>query len=236
MTYEAVAADLTAHLGLDTPPVALAFLDEPPAGIPTDQAAAPSACTFWRRAEQGAFFVPAEAHFNCPIGAMVMGFDLPAAVSEELMGLVGKMSECGYVDADEAGKIPVNKKGRKGILYGPLAGFPVAPDAVLAWLTPVQAMIWSEAAGGATWGGNAPTTVFGRPGCAAIPSALGDGRPTLSFGCAGMRTFTGIAPDRMLAAMPGTDLPAFARALAEKTGVNGAMRSFYEERKAAVTG
>lgn len=236
MNNATIAADLTAHLDLETPPVALAFLDEPPAGVPANQPVAPSACTFWRRAETEAFFVPAEAHFNCPIGAMVMGFDLPAAVSEELMGLVGRMSECGYVDASEAAKIPVNKKGRKGILYGPLARFPGEPDAVLVWLTPLQAMIWSEAAGGATWGGNAPTTVFGRPGCAAIPSALGEGRPTLSFGCIGMRTFTEIAPDRMLAVMPAAELPAFARALAGKKDVNAAMRSFYEERKAATTG
>ena len=236
MNRQAIAADLCTHLNLDIPPVALAFLDQPPAGTDATQPVAPSACAFWRRAEQDVFFVPAQEHFNCPVGAMVMGFDLPEAVSAELMGLVGKMTACGYVDPDEPGRIPVNKKASKGILYGPLARFPVAPDAVLVWLTPLQAMIWSEAAGGAAWGGGAPTTVFGRPACAAIPSSLGDSRPTLSFGCIGMRTFTGIGEERMLAVMPGGNLADFARSLAGKKDVNGAMQAFYEERMAAVAG
>ena len=165
---------------------------------------------------------------------MVMGFDLPKPVSDELMGLVGKMTACGYVGGDEPAKIPVNKKKAAGVVYGPLAKFPVEPDAVLLWLTPAQAMIWSEAAGGASWSGSAPTTVFGRPGCAAIPSAIGGPTPSLSFGCAGMRTFTEIGDDRMLAVIPGAGLVAFAQSLVKTRGINDAMESFYRDRKAAV--
>lgn len=234
MSNATIAQDLIAKLGPSQPPVALAFVSAPPPGVAAFGEVVPSACAFWRKAESEVFFASAESHFNCPIGSMVMGFDLPKAVSDELMGLVGKMTACGYVGGDEPAKIPVNKKKAAGVLYGPLAKFPVAPDAVLLWLTPAQAMIWSEAAGGASWSGSAPTTVFGRPGCAAIPSAIGGPTPSLSFGCAGMRTFTEIGDDRMLAVVPGAGLDAFAQSLVKTRGVNDAMESFYRDRKAAV--
>src|SRR3546814_726576 len=169
-----IADRLVRNLGLAVPPVALAFTNEIPAGCDVDTTPAPSACAFWRRAEEGLFFAPADSHFNCPVGAMVMGFDLPQPVSAELQNLVGMMTACGYIAPDEPGRIPVRAaaEGEKtpgGILYGPLSGFPVLPDAVLAWLTPAQAMIWSEAAGSSTWGSAAPAIVSGRPACAAIP-------------------------------------------------------------------
>jgi uncharacterized protein (DUF169 family) len=231
MSYEKIAASLTARLNLDIPPVALAFAAAPPPGVATSRDVVPSACAFWRSAEKGVFFAEASSHFNCPVGSMVMGFNLPDTVSQELMGLVGKMTACGYISSDEPAKIPVNKKQADGIVYGPLTQFPVAPDAVLLWLKPAQAMIWSEATGGADWSGSAPTAVFGRPACAAIPAAMGGAQPTISFGCVGMRTFTGIGDDRMLAVVPGDRLGAFADAVTTTRCVNDAMGEFYEGRK-----
>jgi uncharacterized protein (DUF169 family) len=179
------------------------------------------------------FFAPAAGHFNCPVGSFVMGFELPKAVSDELMELVGTMTKCGYIGADEPGKIPGNpKKGAKGVLYGPLAQFPQAPDAVIAWVTPSQAMVWNEAVGGAEWGGAAPSTVFGRPACAAIPSALQNGKASLSLGCMGMRTFTGIAGDKMLAVIAGANLQAAAERVGAMRKVNDGMEVFYKDRAA----
>src|SRR3546814_17974296 len=91
------------------------------------------------------------------------------------MGLIGTMTECGYIAASEPAHIPVNTQGAKGVLYGPLEDFPLPPDAVLLWLTPAQAMVWSEAAGRAEWGGAPPAIFTGRPACAAIPAALASG-------------------------------------------------------------
>jgi uncharacterized protein (DUF169 family) len=70
-----LADGLRTKLELDTPPIAISFVQAPPPGVPTTEAVVPSACTFWRRAEQGVFYAPASAHLNCAIGAMVMGFD-----------------------------------------------------------------------------------------------------------------------------------------------------------------
>lgn len=233
MSTAATAALLTENLRLDSAPVALAFMESPPAGVDAPGAVSPSACGFWRQAEKGVFFAPADAHFNCPVGAMVMGFDLPSAVSDELMSLVGTMTKCGYIAADEPGHIPTSrKKGAKGILYGPLAAFPAAPDAVLLWLKPAQAMILSEAIGGATWGNDLPAKVLGRPACAAIPDAMAASRTTFSLGCAGMRTFTAIDPDRLLAVIPGDALEPLSAEVKRLKEVNDGMEAFYEERAA----
>lgn len=230
------ADQLVESLGLDEPPVAIAFLEGPPADVPASPVALPSACAFWREAEKGLFFAEAEQHFNCPIGSFVMGFELPKAISDELMELIGTMTKCGYIAAEEPGHIPTNaKKGAKGVLYGPLKEFPVAPDAVVVWLTPAQAMIWSEALGGAEWDGPASASVRGRPACAAIPAALAAGTSSLSLGCAGMRTFTGVAAEKMLAVIAGSNLSKAAAAIAAMRGVNDTMEAFYRDRAAKLT-
>jgi uncharacterized protein (DUF169 family) len=236
MDNQAVARALIEQLALDIPPVALAFCDAAPLGVSTPGAAVPSACAFWRDAERGVFFAAVEAHANCPVGAYVMGFELTSALMHELQGLIGQMSACGYVNADETGKIPTSRRKARGILYGRLDQFPQAPDAVLAWLTPRQAMLWSEASGGAAWTTEMPSTVLGRPACAAIPAAIDRGMPTLSLGCMGMRTFTRIGDDRLLAVIPGAKLVAFTQAIARTAGVNQGMQSFYEGRLAALDG
>lgn len=231
MTNSDTSDLLTEKLGLAIAPIALAFMDSPPDGIGITEKTVPSACGFWRQAEQETFFAPADAHFNCPVGAMVMGFDLPQAVSEELMELVGQMTKCGYLGADEPGRIPVNPKpGAKGVLYGPLASFPGEPDAVLLWLTPAQAMVLSEAAGGAQWGGTDQIPALGRPACAAIPQSVAKSQTTLSLGCIGMRTFTEIASDRMLAVVPGGVLNGFSTEVSRLREVNDGMETFYKEK------
>jgi uncharacterized protein (DUF169 family) len=227
------AALLKSKLALGIEPVALACRDSAPEHVAVHHAAVPSACSFWREAENELFFAPAESHFNCPVGAMVFGFELPPAVSADLAALVGMMTQCGYVAAGEPGAIPTHPtKGAKGVLYGPLARFPVPPDAVLLWLTPAQAMVVSEATGSATWGSNA--TVLGRPACAAIPQAINSNRSSLSLGCIGMRTFTGIAPERLLVAVPGTSIGTFAADVNRLSAINDGMAAFYRQRAAAL--
>jgi uncharacterized protein (DUF169 family) len=227
-----IANRVTEALALDTPAVALTFTDEPPESAGGPDRAVPSACSFWRLAERGVFYAPAEAHFNCPVGAMVMGFPLTDAVQETLGGLVTMMSGSGYLGADEAGQIPAVQHPARGVLYGPLADLPVPPEIVLLWLTPRQAMLYNEAAGTASWSGGSPLTT-GRPGCAALPAALARDSAAMSLGCAGMRTFTEISDDRMLAVIPGNRIAAFADDLDRVAAANDTMLTFYQDRKAA---
>jgi uncharacterized protein (DUF169 family) len=189
MDRAATAERLTALLSLRNPPIALAFVDRPPKDIVHVSKPVPSACTFWRRAELGTFYASAEQHYNCPIGSMVMGFDLPASMSERLGGLVQSMCDARYLSMDEAAKIPDVGRNSVGIVYGPLCEFPLDPELVVIWVNVAQAMLYSEAAGRAAWTG-AQMDITGRPSCAALPRALHSNQPGMSLGCVGMRTFT----------------------------------------------
>lgn len=236
MDGAAIAARLTAALGLDSPPIALTFADAAPAGVANIAGEAPSACSFWRKAEGGAFFATAAQHFNCPIGAMTMGFALPESIQQELMTAVTLMCDVGYIGAQEPEQIPHTGTQAGGIAYGPLADFPLSPELVLLWLTPRQAMLFSEAAGDAHWTTAAPASVRGRPACAALPLALSASRPLLSLGCMGMRTFTEIAEDRLLAVLPGGEVGNMAVALERVQQANETMRAYYAQKKAAFAG
>jgi uncharacterized protein (DUF169 family) len=86
VTYTETAGRIATLLELELPPIALTFVDERSAGLETTDAVVPSAGAFWRQAEQGVFYAPAEAHFNCPIGAMVMGVDLLGGAGEPRHG------------------------------------------------------------------------------------------------------------------------------------------------------
>jgi len=222
-------------LGLESPPIAIAFVDAAPAGVPAFTDDVPSSCTLWRRAEAGVFYAPAERHFNCAVGAMTMGFPLPERVQGDLMDAVGLMMQNEYITPDEPANMPAVQKQAAGILYGPLDAFPAEPDAVLLWLSPRQAMLLEEAAGGTVWTADAPARVLGRPACAAIPIAMNGGRASLSLGCTGMRTFTEVSDDRMLAVLPGEALGQIGDALAAKAAANEKMAAFYRERKAALS-
>lgn len=233
MSHSAHAERLTELLSLRNPPVALTLVDEKPEGIAQATTAVPSACAFWRQAEQGTFFAAAEQHFNCPVGSMVMGFELPGEVSERLGGLVQSMCDASYLSMDEAAKIPSTGKRSAGIVYGPLSDFPLAPDIVLLWVNPAQAMLYSEAAGRAAWTAS-PMDVTGRPGCTALPLAMHSQQPGMSLGCAGMRTFTEIGDDLTLAAIPGGALAGFVEKLAGTVESNATMRAYYAAQKAAI--
>ncbi|AKH83953.1 hypothetical protein AA958_19140 [Streptomyces sp. CNQ-509] len=234
MTNQTAAQRLTSALALDPAPVALTFTDAPPEGVAGPAHAVTSACAFWRMAEQGVFYAPAEAHDNCPIGAMVMGFPLTEPLKAQLGELVTSMCDCTYLSPEEGDKIPGIEASAAGILYGPLADLPTAPQVVLFWLTPRQAMLYNEAAGTANWA-NTNILSTGRPACAALPSAISSGSPTISWGCIGMRTFTDIPDDRLLAAVPGARLDAFLDDLERTVAANQTMKTFYEGKKAALT-
>jgi uncharacterized protein (DUF169 family) len=230
--YRALSRTLVELLGLDTPPVGMAFVRERPEAVAAFDGDVPSACSFWRHAEDRVLYAPAEKHFNCPVGALTMGFNLPDQVNQELMGVVQKMCECGYLGADEPASMPAVKGEHRGVVYGPLADLPVDPDLVVIWLTPVQAMLANEAAGNASWSADPRLPVLGRPACGALPMALSSGRPALSLGCAGMRTFTEVGRERLLFVLPGRELERFVTGLQSTAAANAAMQEAYDQSKA----
>lgn len=227
---------LTERLTLERQPVALAFVEAPPASVEEFEGDVPSACSFWARAEAGVFYASAEKHFNCAIGAMTMGFDLPESVMSALQGVVTQMCADGYISPDEPPAIPTEGRPKAGIVYGPLRSFPLAPDLVLLWLRPEQAMVFSEAAGTADWSTDDQPVALGRPTCAALPAALAKNHGTMSLGCMGMRTYTGVPASLLLAALPGSQAGAFLEALDRAGDANEKMRGYYEAQKERFAG
>jgi uncharacterized protein (DUF169 family) len=71
-------------------------------------------------------------------------------------------------------------------------------------------MLCNEAMGKVRWTESTDTRLTGRPACAALPVALASSEATFSLGCMGMRTFTGIGEDRMLAVLPAVRMEAMA--------------------------
>ena len=223
---------LTSNLNLTTPPVALRFVQQPPEGLPHFQGEVPSACSFWRRAEQGAFYADAPAHTNCMIGYHVMGLPMSKELEPELMATLGKMGATGYFDGGEVPHMPTVAGDKSGVVYGPLASLDGEPDAVLVWLTPYQSMLLQEATGTARWSEQSGVPTFGRPSCAAIPAALTKGVATQSLGCMGMRIFTEVAQDRLLGVLPKQLLDQLPAALQKVADSNEQMAQHYRGQKA----
>jgi uncharacterized protein (DUF169 family) len=214
-------------LGLSKPPVAIALLETPPAGLkPWDGAAVPAGCVFWREAMRGkAFYTEAADHHNCAVGAYTHGIVLP-----ELGGAVEFMVESRYIEIDEVPGIPVLEKAPAYVAYAPADDAAFPPDVVLVAAKPASAMLLYEAAlrAGA---GNALANILGRPACAVLPLAVAGATAALSFGCQGNRTFTGLPDDELYFAVPGHLWGSVVERLEEILQANHAMRQFYEARR-----
>ncbi len=233
MQHGEAAGFIERTLSLEKPIIGLAFVEAQPEGISRIGKAIPSTCAFWREAETGVFYADASDHLNCALGAMVMGFPLPDETMGRLMEDVGMMCGTSYVREEEVEKVPKNDRASAGIVYGPLSRFPVDPDLALVWATPRQAMVVAESSGLINWAAE-PAGVYGRPGCAAIPVALTEGRAAQSFGCVGMRINAAVEDDLMLMAIPGGKLDSLVTELGRMSQVHGQLDTHYRERAAGL--
>jgi len=228
--------EITSAFGLDTPPIAMAFVDDQPQGVESIEGEVPSFCAFWRIAEEKSFYAPANKHFNCPIGSMVLGFEMPKEVQEQLGDMVKKMCECSYLSEDEPAHIPTLKEKKSGVVYGPLKDFPVEPQLVMMWLKPSQAMIFNEVIGCCKWSDSMQSMALGRPACAVVPTTLNDSPFGMSLGCAGMRTFTEISDEHILGTLNFKEIDSFLTNLQTTVSANKEMTEFYLEHKKNITG
>src|SRR5262249_8191499 len=72
------AQELKDLLQLRTDPIAVTFRATPPSNVPHVAQAAPSGCSYWKRAAAGeTFYTEAADHYHCPIGAYTHGIELP---------------------------------------------------------------------------------------------------------------------------------------------------------------
>ncbi len=228
---------LQTQLGLTKAPVAIGFLDEPPAGIaPWNSGAVPAGCVFWRAAWEGrSFYTVPSDHFNCAVGAYTHAMPIPADRGNVLMETIGFMVGSGYLQMEEVPGIPVLPKTPAFVAYAPAEEATFTPDVVLIAATPGSAMLIYEAAVRAG-AGNALTQTLGRPGCAVLPLSTGTGLSALSFGCKGNRTFTGLPEQELYLAIPGAKWAAVVAAATDILAANCTMGAHYQSHQDTILG
>jgi uncharacterized protein (DUF169 family) len=212
--------------------IAIAFFDSPPPGIPRwEGGPVPAGCVFWEKAMSGQTFytVPSD-HYSCAVGAYTHKISLPGERAHELNDTLVFMAQQNYVAPSEVPGIPTLETSPAAVAYGPVDGSGFKPDLVLIAAKPAQAMLIYEAAlkAGA---GSALTNALGRPACAVLPLAAASRQTSISLGCKGNRTFTGLPDEEMYVAIPGDKWQAVLDKLAEARDANAAMERYYRDKK-----
>jgi uncharacterized protein (DUF169 family) len=227
--YRSLEKRIADALGLDRRPVAVAFRDAPPSGVPQFKGSAPSGCSFWRLAMGGRiFYTVAADHYNCAIGSHTHNIPLPAERAQELPQTLTLMTGLGYIKMEEVPGIPQLPRTPGAVVYAPLGDTPVDPDVVLFVGRPGRVMLLQEAALRAGVGARVP--FLGRPTCMALPAALAGGA-VASTGCVGNRVYTDVTDDELYVAVPGKELVRVVDEVATISQANAALSNYHRERR-----
>ena len=231
--YRALEQQLSSELGLTRRPVAIAFVEAPPAGISKFTGSVPSGCSFWRLASDGrVFFTVPSDHYNCAIGCHTHNMPLPVERAKELEQTLGWMADIGYVRMEEVPSIPVLPKTPAVVVYAPLGDTPVDPDVVIFGGAAGRLMLLHEAAISAGVAANFNT--LGRPTCIAVPAALAGGM-VISSGCVGNRVYTELGEGELYAALPGRDLAKVAEKARTIARANAKLQEYHQVRRQELT-
>ena len=230
--YRSMEQQFSALLEMTRRPVAIAFRDAAPAGLPAFSGTEPSGCSFWRIAANGrSFYTVPSDHYGCPIGSHTHHIGLPPERAEELDQVLGFMSGAGYIRMEEVPAIPRLSRPPGVVIYAPLADTPVDPDVVLFCGRPGGVMLLHEAALRA--GVLAQLPLFGRPTCMALPAALAQG-VVASAGCVGNRVYTDLSDDELYVAVPGLDLARIAAEATTIVAANAQLAEYHRDRRQAL--
>lgn len=229
-----LAIDLVRLLELDAPPIAIAFSDERPEGVPAFDAPmpeptpdgrtgrVPASCVFWMHAAERAFTTAPEDHGNCSVGALTHGL----IGLEEAAGRadVAELVSTGWVSEDVFPEIPTVSERPAAITYAPLIDTPVDPDVVLLRVNGRQLMELQDAV--------PDMRIGGKPQCHVVPAALEDGAVSASIGCALSRVRTGMAPTELTCTIPGPRLAEVVDRLRSALETDDTVRTYAAEDKA----
>ena len=206
--WKGLATELNSLLKLQSPPLAITFSSDAPAGVERFESnvpdpmpdgrtgKVPAGCVFWVEAAKGAFTTVPEDHGNCSVGSLTHGLK----TLEEVAGNsdVAALLETGWVTMDVVPKIPVVKERANFITYGPLGQTGVNPDVVFLRINAKQAMVLSDAVPGLRF--------EGKPQCHIIPMAKEQNEIAVSVGCMLSRVRTGLSNNEMTCAIPAKRL------------------------------
>jgi uncharacterized protein (DUF169 family) len=219
-------------LHLAIPPVGIAFLAAPTAEVPRFDAPlvapgpdgrrgrVPAGCVFWVEGTTRSFATVAEDHGNCSVGSITHGWLDPQGVvgREDVGALVGE----GWLGDAALAELPKVSPAPAAVAYGPAATLPVPPDVVLLRVTGRQLMVLMD--------GVPELVVQGKPQCHIVALAF-QGQPAASVGCALSRARTGMRPEEMTCALPGSRLAELVPAVEQASEVARAV-ALYAARDA----
>ena len=220
--HRTLADSLSKALHLAVAPIGISFASDAPAGVPAfdepmSQPAAdgragrvPAGCVFWVRAAERSFTTAPEDHGNCSVGRYTHGL----ARLDEVAGNddVAALLESGWVDAEAVSGIPAISERSAAITYGPLSEAATVPDVVLLRVNGRQMMVLSDALPG--------LKIEGKPQCHIVALAKEHGEVVASVGCALSRARTGMRPDEMTLALPGSRLAEVTEAVQRTAAID----------------
>jgi uncharacterized protein (DUF169 family) len=219
-------------LNLAWQPVAIAFMAEPPAGLPRVERSLPAGCAYWKRAsEGGGFYTTPEDHQGCTVGAFTHHVELTGDKASELESVIGTMIRLEYLGAEEVPALPRRERPLQIAAYAPLGKATFTPDVVVFRGNARQLMLLSEAARAAGLVGHGG--IMGRPACAMIPRVAARRTAVTSFGCIGNRVYTDLADDEFYVTVPGEGVERLLERLAGILHANVELKAFHEARKSA---
>jgi uncharacterized protein (DUF169 family) len=232
-TYPELANQLTTSLKLSLPPIAVAFSDAAPAGVPVFDGTVPAGCSFWQEAARRTFATSAADHALCSIGIHTHHLTpAPATQAGELQEALQAMRGLDYVRPEEVAAIPTLQREARHAVYGPLADFPLAAELVLLFAHAQQGLILSEAA---TRVDDGIPAAMGRPACAVVPQVVNQGQAAMSLGCCGARAYLdAMSDDVALWALPAGKLDAYCKEIGILSNANTILTVFHERRRSDV--
>lgn len=226
-----LADDLVKSLGLQHPPLAIHFSQEPLPSVesfaddmpvPTEDGRTgrvPAGCVFWMKAVGRTFSTVAEDHANCSVGSVTHGFKTLEDVGEK--SDVGALVGAGWVAPEMFPAIPVVKESYRYVTYGPLQESEGMPDVVFLRVNAKQAMTISDAF---------PDMRFeGKPQCHIIAIAKEQQEVAVSVGCMLSRVRTGMSNTEMTCAIPGARLAAVVQQIKTTTVIDGTVANYASE-------
>ncbi len=189
-----LARRLTVALRLESAPIAITFSDRGGEASPVGAVAA--GCVFWMKANERAFSTSASDHANCSVGSYTHGLmDLATAAARDDVKAV---LAAGWVDEPAMKSLPHVRVRPESIAYGPLADCTAMPDVVLVRVDGLGLM--------GVQGAIPDLAIEGRPQCHIVALAKEENAVAASVGCALSRARTGMPPDEMTCAIPGSRL------------------------------
>jgi uncharacterized protein (DUF169 family) len=232
MDYSILELELCETLGLSRRPIAVAFRESPPIGVPKFAGEEPSGCSFWQLAAGGmTFYTVPDDHCNCAMGSYTHNFSLTPERAAEFEQKLSLMASSGYIKMDEIPSIPRLKQTPNAVVYSPLGDTPTEPDLVIFVARPMQVMILQEAA--MRVGIGLQLSLLGRPTCLSLPMAMTQGLVT-SGGCLGNRVYTGLAEDELYVLVPGRVLQKIADEIHAITESNSKITEYHQRRRKTI--